>query len=327
MKIRKTTLIFIITFFTICLLSCGEEGIRENLGEVYHLYDGNIPLNPKFSPAGNTIFFHDREEISEPFNYRCYVAIIGENGDNFNELGMGGLSFSSISGLSISPDGNWISFSGIEYEEYGKLNSERDIYKMSSDGSYIEGLGLEGKISDTCWSTDGEWIYFVWHINSPERDEIYRIRPDGTGIENIGIEHYDINSLSITNDNKYIVYIFIEGESSKLAVYSIEGNEFWVVVDEEDIGGYTIHSSCVSPDGRWICYSRASDTGGYDLFVVPFYGGESVKITKCGIGYLKLDGGDFSPDWSKDGKWIVFSAIRLNGEGIFKVKVPDEFLP
>ena len=55
--IRKTTLIFIITFFTICLLSCGEEGIRENLGEVYHLYDGNIPLNPKFSPAGNTIFF------------------------------------------------------------------------------------------------------------------------------------------------------------------------------------------------------------------------------------------------------------------------------
>ena len=323
MMIRKTTLIFIITFFTICLLSCGEEGIRDNLGEVYHIYDSSKAFKPFFFPSGDKIVFVERDIIGKGSSFVYYFATIDENGDNYEKLDMGGIIITDLCGMDLSYNGEMICFSAIEI---GSLTEDgRDIYIMSSDGGDIERIDIDGKVGSLCFSADGEWIYFVMEKkNLEEKDRMYRIRTDGSDLEYVGIEGYCLVVLTITPDNKYIIYNNynqFNGDYEEVIVKSLDGEESWVVLDET-VGGLT-----VSPDCRWICYSGDAEKVGYDLFVVPFNGGEKVRITDCGIGYLKLDGGDFSPDWSKDGKWIVFSAIRLNGEGIFKVKVPDEFLP
>jgi len=58
-----------------------------------------------------------------------------------------------------------------------------------------------------------------------------------------------------------------------------------------------------SPDARWLVYQQRDPTGTTDLWVVPAVGGTPINITR----YPGFNG---NPRWSRDGKQIVFTAIR-----------------
>src|SRR5262249_53782773 len=55
----------------------------------------------------------------------------------------------------------------------------------------------------------------------------------------------------------------------------------------------------ISPDGKWVAFSRR-DGGPRHIYKVPISGGTPTKLTS------ETDGVDFYPLWSSDGIWITF---------------------
>jgi Tol biopolymer transport system component len=77
-----------------------------------------------------------------------------------------------------SPDGEWIAFIG------GRSFADGSIFRVRPDGRGLLRLaeGLRN-IRDLQWSPDGQWLLFQANHEGPE--DIYRIRPDGSQLENL----------------------------------------------------------------------------------------------------------------------------------------------
>jgi dipeptidyl aminopeptidase/acylaminoacyl peptidase len=64
----------------------------------------------------------------------------------------------------------------------------------------------------------------------------------------------------------------------------------------------------ISPDGAWIAYAvsrldREKDAGDTDIYMVPFQGGEPIRLTTS-------DKSERAPRWSPDGRYLAFLANR-----------------
>jgi len=69
-----------------------------------------------------------------------------------------------------------------------------------------------------------------------------------------------------------------------------------------------------SPDGKTLAYC-AERNGNYDIYTIPFQGGEEVRLTTT-------EGLDDGPDYSPDGKYIYFNSTRTGTMQIWRMK-PD----
>jgi len=71
-----------------------------------------------------------------------------------------------------------------------------------------------------------------------------------------------------------------------------------------------------SPNGHRIAY-WAINAGQRDIWTIPAAGGDAVAVTDD-------EAVDFSPVWSRDGKWIYFASTRSGSMAIWRVAVDEE---
>jgi Tol biopolymer transport system component len=86
---------------------------------------------------------------------------------------------------------------------------------------------------DPNWSPDGKWIVFsTYPLNEfnfvPAISDLYRIHPDGTGMEQIS--HYESEDLRATiprytPDGKWIIFTAVQPRDRSLWVIPAEGGE------------------------------------------------------------------------------------------------------
>jgi Tol biopolymer transport system component len=160
-----------------------------------------------------------------------------------------------------SPDGRRIAFMSLRSGSF-------KLYVMNSDGSR-ERLLTRGPRwatdSSPSWSPDGRWIAFSSNRLKDGNPEIFKIRPDGSGL----------TRLTFTNT---------AGEVSP-----DDGFPEW------------------SPDGRSIVFSSTRVSGQHDLWVMRADGKNARRITRT----PRFD--DWGARWSSDGSRIVFYAVPPNG--------------
>jgi TolB protein len=70
-------------------------------------------------------------------------------------------------------------------------------------------------------------------------------------------------------------------------------------------------SPAFSPDGKWIAYQSRS--GGFNIFIIPAAGGQSVQLTE--------EGSNQSPCWSPDGRYLIFSSTRGSRTRLYLMQV------
>jgi len=320
MKI-KVTFITLFLLFLILLINCENNTVKENLGDVYFVYKDGVS---RWMPSSRIAFTENI--FLDEYTYYCDICTIDKDGGDLKRIKTGDIMFYGISYICFSKDESWLYFTGYEEISGNSNKFYGSIYKLSSDGNTISKINVEGDLKGTRLSRDGKWIYYIRSNNGI--DEIWRVKTDSSINEPLNINHNYIDSIDISPNDEYIIY-YCKNDNSKgkVMVSSIDGKESWTVVEEEY--GYSIGMACISPDGRWICYSKSDYGNVNNLYIVPFNGGDSIRITKNNPHNYKMQTGDFYPDWFYGNEWIVFFGEREedNETGIYKVKVPDEFLP
>jgi len=314
MKSRILLLILILFFI---LIKCSNN---TNYKEFIPVYDENSKY-ARWSPDCSKIFFI-YDDYFNPYNdigifpnNQCdAICYIDSDGKNLNIVDMKNNYFSEIEDFSISRNGDYICFSAIETD-----NDIYFLYKIPTYGGSPVKLFNDSEYKynySPTWSKNDEYIYFV-RYTYPGNSYIWKIKPDGNELSkvNIEIDGY-IFSISCSNDGEYLLISYQnEKDGNNVIISDVYGSKSWNIVNDPVLQG-DISNPCFSPDNKWIAF-----TNGFNFYITSFNGDKSpYKLTNYDYGYSS----PYSPDWSNDGRWILFYKML---HGIFKVEVPDEFLP
>jgi Tol biopolymer transport system component len=122
-----------------------------------------------------------------------------------------------------------------------------------------------------------------------------------------------------TGVNAHTISVDKSGQTLAYSIYTQSAN-MWAtpipsaptespVLRQVTQGNQTIEAGFVSPDGQWLAYD-SNLTGNQDIFKIPIGGGEPQQLTR--------DMGDnFNPQWSFDGKEIVFHSMAKGNRDLY----------
>ncbi|KAH7145458.1 hypothetical protein B0J13DRAFT_595391 [Dactylonectria estremocensis] len=201
--------------------------------------------------------------------------------------------------------------------------SGSELWIANADGSDATRLlGNQSAPFDyhASWSQDGEWIVFTSERRADGQSDIYRVRPDGTGLEtlvstdsfeDIGILSPDGSKLAyVSTAINYTANIFVKDLSTG-TVLNVTGSDETV---GSFVGPHSFYRPSWSPDGEWLAFSSDantewtghSDGTGWEhtqtlsLYAVRPNGSDFRRV----VGEVGYCFG--SPQWSLDGTRLVY---------------------
>jgi TolB protein len=199
------------------------------------------------------------------------------------------------------------------------------IFTINPDGTGAKQVThpTKGTVDDQPdWSPSGSLLVFGSNRDKATHPKsngifssIYTVHADGSGLTRLGPDcpatpqprdcPYD-NLPSFSPGGKYIT--FTSGQGT-IVVTDRNGQNRHVVVDattaDSQHTGYTVSDSQFSPDGKRLLFVRENrgalkPKNGQAIFVAKADGTGTRRVTPWSLG-----AGD-NPDWSPDGKWILF---------------------
>ena len=181
----------------------------EGSGEAVQLTNlGLRPGSVSWSPDGGTIIFAaDPNAFSELLYARTDLFTVSVTGE-LTRLTDDGFTYS---GFGFSPDGNWISYVrsfGTDYIIERKLDhgGPRDLYIRPVNGGPQVNLTADFDLDagTPLWAPDSEHMYFTTGIGGATH--LFRISPDGAGVEQVTTGLRRIRGLSIDDDFERMAY-------------------------------------------------------------------------------------------------------------------------
>jgi len=168
------------------------------------------------------------------------------------------------------------------------LNGDIDADKWEIYSSSINGTGrkqltrLNGTIADPAWSPNGDKVVFSFKKNKEDLFQLYTMNFDGS----------DIKKISTNNQRNYNSPDW-SPDGTKIVFHSER--------DEDDVKNQYPH---------------------YDIYIMNFDGTNEIRITNDPTTPVDDHINDYSPDWSPDGKKIVFISYHTSYPDIFTIN-PD----
>jgi hypothetical protein len=186
------------------------------------------------------------------------------------------------------------------------------VHSVRADGTGLRKVVALGKNTDyPTASPDGRWVYF--QSNATGRSQIYRCRPDGSGVVNLTAGHRlgkrwrDAYGYSLSADGTKLLYTVHDGDTGRVALANADGSGPRLIAPEL---GYT-YMAALSPTNDRVVFSGPAR--GYRLLLAALPDGKPVELTpdhpEC-----------FVPQFTPDGKTVVFirrdgDVYRVDGDG------------
>lgn len=263
--------------------------------------------------------------------------------------------------LQWSPDGRWITGSAQRNATAFAYN----IYRVDRAGrmQWLSASRLFN-VTSPVWSPDGEWLVYVTLEQDIGREQIYRMRPDGSQAQNLTFDSFaaDFNP-AVSPDGERIAFVSRRDGNDEIYMMRLDGSDLRRLTDTVVNEGYPAWS----PDGEWLAFIsleattrglqrtlyrlRVSD--GYkealaslEIAAAPVWSPDGTSLTFSAwnggnqIMYqVKLDGdnnalrlmvetqaNDREPAWSPDGKWLAFTVESLQSRNIYKIRADGSAL-
>ncbi|KAJ6121010.1 tat pathway signal sequence domain-containing protein [Penicillium sp. IBT 18751x] len=171
------------------------------------------------------------------------------------------------------------------------------------------------------WSQDGDWIVFTSERRSPGQSDLYRVRPDGTGLEVLEGTDSVEDAGTLSPDGTKVAYVSTYGNyTTNIWIKDLRTGKAHNLTDTASTRSSNIWPTghfrpAWSPDGQWIAFSsdRNTDWTGHSE-------GTGWEHTQnLGIYVIRADGRHFrtllheqgyaygTPQWSLDGSRIIYN--------------------
>ena len=244
---------------------------------------------PAISADGKTIVFeHDfglwKLDLASRKTASIKLDIAAETEENMSEV----RSFSSrADDFDLAPNGRRVVFS-IHGEIFTAPVEEGDLRQVTDNPA---------RDRDVRYSPDGKSIAFI--SDRSGREEIFVTPADGSG-DAKRLTDLDAlkNNFHWSHDSKFIAFTTSDFKLYKLDVATSAVTE----LVSSKYGNLT--GGVWSPDGKWIAYSKADQSRGTDIYLVPSAGGQERKVTFDAYN-------EMNPRFSADGKKLYF--VRSEG--------------
>ena len=164
--------------------------------------------------------------------------------------------------------------------------------------------------SNASFSADGKWIVFTSERNGSA--DIYRVRPDGTGLEQLTDDPAYDDQGALSPDGKQLVFVSSRSGHANLWILELATKRVKRLT-KHDNGDFR---PAWSPDGKWVAFSsdrnskKPKGRSGFtidhstEIYLVRPDGSDLRRLTKSQafVG---------SPSWSRDGKKLVVYEAQL----------------
>lgn len=198
-----------------------------------------------------------------------------------------------------SPDGDRICF-------VSDRTGSEEIYTMASDGSHERSLTDNGARNiHPYWSPDGQAIFFSSTLSGRGDLDVYRIAPDGTGLEVVlDTPNHETCARMSPDGSRLTLLMNNEKGLDDLFLLSLADSSLSNVTNTPTLDGWP----CWSPDGAHIVFSAVED----DVFKLFRYDIGAQRFERLTDPELPYD--DCRPDMARDGS-IVFNRQHVSSKG------------
>jgi tricorn protease len=153
------------------------------------------------------------------------------------------------------------------------------------------------------WSFDGKYIAYV--SDRSGRDEIWISDPEGKTPKKITDLDNEKGALVWSPDSKSLLYTAAD---KKLYNYTVADGKTGVV-SSSDVG--RIGSVAISPDSKWVAFSKQDRTLRSHVYIAPIAGGEERHVSDDSVLYSENNA-----VWTADGQYLVFTSSEGFSNGI-----------
>ena len=220
----------------------------------------------------------------------------------------------SASSPSFSPDGSRIAF-------VTNISGLPQVWTMPTAGGYPSLVtSFDDPVGFVTWSPDGQWLAFNVAPGGGFNEQIYIVRPDGTGLRRLTDGGKAGNFLGDWSpDGRFIAFSSNVRDPSARDSYLIDvaTGQSRMVAKNRGIGSI----DAVSRDGKYAIINRLVNRGDNNLYLVSLADGrETLLTTHDGPG--QFEGISFSPDGrsiylvsNKDRDLTTLARVQLNPNG------------
>jgi dipeptidyl aminopeptidase/acylaminoacyl peptidase len=243
------------------------------------------------------------------------------------------LNVKSLSGAQISPDGKWVAYTVNETDWKQDAFVSHIWLANIQTGKNFQLTRGEKSCTNPRWSSDGEWLAFTSN-RIGNKNQIFLIHPDGGEAIQLTMAENGVNNYAWSLDGKSIAYTTSDANQQEAKARKDHLGEFEVVRKEYNhshIWTFDIAESLNalvtgtqrtkgkdlnvttfswSPDGKQIAFSATKNPDLINGHTSDIY---LLKLADNSIKKLvSQPGPDNNPQWSFDGKQIVFSSAMGN---------------
>jgi dipeptidyl aminopeptidase/acylaminoacyl peptidase len=196
---------------------------------------------------------------------------------------------------SFSPDGRTVAF-------VSNLGGLPQVWTVDAAGGYPQLVtASDDPVGFVLWSPDGAWLAFTQAPGGGMNEQVFLVRPDGTGLKRLTDGGKETNRLGPWSDDGALLVLGSNrrsGDAIDAYVYDVAAGSAKLVSENRGIGGF----EDLTRDKRFALLTRLVNRGDNNLYLVEVATGKETLLTP------HEGPGSFAGELARDGRAVYLES-------------------